>query len=147
MTICVIAVLSIIIKLPNYCLISIPLFTIGIMGSLFNKGYLYKTLIGLILWGIVICLFVVADGMLVVHSIINYILIFIAILLLAKFPVKKKLPIPAVLGDISFDIYLVHNKVLMALRVLLPIVPLFYFVGLMTVFSALFYLLRKKLSI
>ena len=55
--------------------------------------------------------------------------------------------VPFVVGDISFDIYLVHNKALMTLKVLLPVVPIYYFVGLSAVATILFYLIRKKLSL
>ena len=38
LTLCAIAVLQIVIGLADYSIISIPLFTIGILASIFNKG-------------------------------------------------------------------------------------------------------------
>ena len=136
--------------LGDYLTISIPLFTIGVIGSLYNNGETQKTFAYLGAWCVgIICLLIFRLGVstLLIYGLINYVTIFIAIFLLAKFPIKKKLVIPAVVGDISFDIYLVHNKALMALKVLLPVVPLYSFVGLSAAATILFYLIRKKLNL
>ena len=134
----------------DYKTISIPLFTIGVIGSLYNNGETQKTFAYLGAWCAgIICLLILLSGVstLLIYALINYVTIFVAIFLLVKFPIKKNLVVPFVVGDISFDIYLVHNKALMTLKVLLPVVPLYYFVGLSAVATVLFYLIRKKLSL
>ena len=145
-----IAVALLFLQMRDYQTISIPLFTIGVIGSLYNNGETHKTFAYLGAWCFcIICLLILLSGVstLPIHALINYVTIFIAIFLLAKFPIKKKLVVPAVVGDISFDIYLVHNKALMALKVLLPVVPLYSFVGLSAAATILFYLIRKKLNL
>ena len=150
MTAAAIAVTLLILRIGDFTIISIPLFTVGVISSLYNKGETQKTFAYLGAWCVgIICLLILLSGVstLQIHVLINYVTIFIAIFLLAKFPVKKKLVVPAVVGDISFDIYLVHNKALMALKVLLPVVPLYSFVGLSAAATILFYLIRKKLNL
>lgn len=150
LTVGAIAVALLLLQMRDYQTISIPLFTIGVIASLYNNGETQKTFAYLGAWCVgIICLLILLSGVstLLIHVLINYVTIFIAIFLLAKFPVKKKLVVPAVVGDISFDIYLVHNKALMALKVLLPVVPLYSFVGLSAAATILFYLIRKKLNL
>ena len=144
-----ITVALLLLQMRDYHTISIPLFTIGVIGSLYNKGEIQRTFIYLGTWcaGVMILVLLLGAKTLTINALINYVLFFFAIYLLAKFPIKKKLVVPAVVGDISFDIYLVHNKALMTLKVLLPVVPLYYFVGLSAVATVLFYLIRKKLSL
>ena len=145
-----IAVTLLILRMGDFTIISIPLFTVGVISSLYNKGETQKTFAYLGAWCAgIICLLILLSGVstLLIHALINYVTIFVAIFLLVKFPIKKNLVVPFVVGDISFDIYLVHNKALMTLKVLLPVVPLYYFVGLSAVATILFYLIRKKLSL
>ena len=145
-----IAVALLLLQMGDFHTISIPLFTIGVIGSLYNNGETQKTFAYLGAWCAgIICLLILLSGVstLLIHALINYVTIFVAIFLLVKFPIKKNLVVPFVVGDISFDIYLVHNKALMTLKVLLPVVPLYYFVGLSAVATVLFYLIRKKLSL
>ena len=150
LTAAAIAVTLLILRMGDFTIISIPLFTVGVISSLYNKGETQKTFAYLGAWCAgIICLFILLSGIstLLIHALINYVTIFVAIFLLVKFPIKKNLVVPFVVGDISFDIYLVHNKALMTLKVLLPVVPLYYFVGLSAVATVLFYLIRKKLSL
>ena len=150
LTAAAIAVTLLILRMGDFTIISIPLFTVGVISSLYNKGETQKTFAYLGAWCAgIICLLILLSGVstLLIHALINYVTIFVAIFLLVKFPIKKNLVVPFVVGDISFDIYLVHNKALMTLKVLLPVVPLYYFVGLSAVATILFYLIRKKLSL
>ena len=150
LTAAAIAVTLLILRMGDFTIISIPLFTVGVISSLYNKGETQKTFVYLGAWCAgIICLLILLSGVstLLIHALINYVTIFVAIFLLVKFPIKKNLVVPFVVGDISFDIYLVHNKALMTLKVLLPVVPIYYFVGLSAVATILFYLIRKKLSL
>lgn len=150
LTAAAIAVTLLILRMGDFTIISIPLFTVGVISSLYNKGETQKTFAYLGAWCAgIICLLILLSGVstLLIHALINYVTIFVAIFLLVKFPIKKNLVVPFVVGDISFDIYLVHNKALMTLKVLLPVVPIYYFVGLSAVATILFYLIRKKLSL
>lgn len=78
-----------------------------------------------------------------VHSIINGIVIanLIAICSYKEISIK----IPAVLGTISFDLYLIHNKVLMSLKGNLDYVSIWAFLFLTITCSAVFYQFRTKL--
>lgn len=149
LTAAAIAVTLLILRMRDYNIISIPLFTVGVISSLYNKGEIQRTFIYLGTWcaGVMILVLLLGAKTLTINALINYVLFFFAIYLLAKFPIKKKLVVPAVVGDISFDIYLVHNKAFMALKVLLPVVPLYSFVGLSAAATILFYLIRKKLNL
>ncbi len=147
LTLCAIAVLQIVIGLADYSIISIPLFTIGILASIFNKGQTRQTLIYLVVWSIFISLYLLGNWALMIHALFNYAFIFAAILILALFPIRKTWAVPSIIGDISYDIYLVHNKVLVALKFLFPIVPLYWFVGLSIIATGLFYLIRKALKL
>ena len=149
LTAAAIAVTLLILRMRDYNIISIPLFTVGVISSLYNKGEIQRTFIYLGTWcaGVMILVLLLGAKALTINALINYVLFFFAIYLLAKFPIKKNLVVPFVVGDISFDIYLVHNKALMTLKVLLPVVPLYYFVGLSAVATVLFYLIRKKLNL
>lgn len=144
-----IAAAFLLIQMKDYQIISIPLFALGVISSLYNNGKIQKALVYFGIWciGVMILVFLLGSKTLPIHTLINYVFICIAILLLAKFPIKKQIAIPAVVGDISFDIYLVHNKILCVLKVLLSVVPLYYFVGLSVIATILFYLIRKRLNI
>ena len=148
LTLCTIATVLLLLKMPDYCLLSIPMFTIGVLASIFNTNKAQMTGVFLILWGLTMCLlFFCMESSYVIHTLIVYSFVFMALWLIAKFPLKKQLPVPSIINEISFDIYLVHNKVLWTLKLLLPIVPLYYFAGLAVPFVLLFYRVRKKLNL
>ncbi len=128
----------------DYMSISVPLFSIGVILST-RREQSDKTLlltIGLCLL-ILLCQIPFLYMELWVHSAIN--IFFVASIVLI-FTIKNiTLKIPAILGAISFDLYLVHNKVLMVLNNNMEVAPLLLFLVLTLLATSLFYLLRSKI--
>ena len=78
----------------------------------------------------------------IIHLLINYILVSSGIILMAFYDVEPP-TMPQWMRNTSYDIYLVHNKVLMLLRPVYTTVPLWLFIGLTALFTRLFYQIRK----
>lgn len=105
--------------LGSYTSLSIPIFSVGIIASLYKEkyylGYYNFSLIYLsvfCVFSIVYCFIVCHSGALAIHSIINYFLI--GILILTITISSPSIAFPALLGEISFDIYLIHKKIITA---------------------------------
>lgn len=82
----------------------------------------------------------------IIHLLINYILVSSGIILMAFYDVEPP-TMPQWMRNTSYDIYLVHNKVLMLLRPVYTTVPLWLFIGLTALFTMLFYQIRKLMHI
>lgn len=81
------------------------------------------------------------------HVLANYPSVLALMLLLPVVPAGWCKHVPRLVADTSYDIYLVHGKVFMTLRALLPVVPLWMFLSMTLVCVMLFYSLRKSLKI
>jgi peptidoglycan/LPS O-acetylase OafA/YrhL len=133
----------------DYQSISIPIFFIGILASIYKEKLFGKLHLIAIITIIAAILEAVALNLahctyaLVAHTLFNY----IAIALLIEFFTIKNIRwrVPAFIGAISFDIYLVHNKVLMLLWAIYDFLPLYSVLTITLVSSLVFYLLRTKL--
>lgn len=137
-----------------FSVISIPLFYVGVIASL-NKDFSRSVLLPASL--LVSALFTfawsafIADSLpLSLHALINHVVLAILIALFSVYTIR--INTPALLGIVAFDVYLVHNKVLMLLKThpLMESSP-FVFLGcfaLLTVLATLcFYSIRKFLKI
>lgn len=119
----------------RYSIISIPMFMVGVVASackqtnvrMFNLSlvvlglsFLFVTAVSCIMSGGVVRLNMVG------HTAVNYIVV--ALFLTACTIWKFHINTPKFITEISFDVYLVHNKVLVLCKSLLPIIPLWIFV-------------------
>ena len=84
--------------------------------------------------------------MMTFHIMFNYIFILPILVFFAYFRITMP-KIPSWIGGTSFDVYLVHNKVLMSLRYFLGAVPLWAFAVVTLIATIIFYGLRKHLKI
>lgn len=96
----------------DWAAISIPLFYIGTLASV-NKSIPYKgILLPLIGVSVLVCgasLFFFSKE-LAAHAFINYVMMIGLFLILLHSSWSKRIKCPVIMGAISFDIYLVHNK-------------------------------------
>lgn len=124
--------------------ISIPFFTLGILISKFR--YDKRIFLGLMF---VVCIviaivsYLMLDNALAYHSIINSVCILI--LFVPLFIKSIDIKISNIFGLLSFDLYLVHNKVLMALKDNLEIVDVWIFISLSIVSTLVFLTFRNKI--
>ncbi len=99
--------------------VSVPVFTCGILVAEFNKRISDKiifysfTVIAIIcllgLWG--------RDNHILLHGVINYLLIILWLLVSYFFSIQIK-GFPAFLTNCSYDVYITHKKVLLAMNIL-----------------------------
>lgn len=123
--------------------ISIPFFYLGIVISLINTQKHSSSIVFLCLLVISILLVSIFDRQLAIHGLIN---VFAVSILIILFSVKQiDFRFPAVLGIISFDLYLVHNKVLMVLTDGNSYFSLLSFVAIAFILTYLFFGIRTKL--
>lgn len=133
----------------DFCIISIPLFTIGVLASLHSKSVTNIVLPSCMIWFVVLCvlLYVVGSSSLLKNIFVNYVFIGLLILILSKFALVTMPKIPLLISNISFDIYLVHGKVLTLLEYKIQTITLIAFLSLTILFSLLFFRLRSSLNI
>lgn len=126
----------------GYMSYSIPMFYVGIVLSVSKKiGYnavvlsigllTLNLLIGLAIFGRLIPLIVVT--------------LVIASLIITFSSIKIDISIPAFLAAMSFDLYLVHYKVLWSLKSNIDYVPFIYYIAIAVITTVSFYLFRTKL--
>lgn len=140
--------------LGYYCPISIPIFTTGILASYykdkthlkwFNHSLIYLIASLFVVVGYSIYIQNQVSGYsLAVHAIINYIAIALLIVIFTNF--SPRIAFPVLLGEISFDIYLIHKKIITANYSLSgDLIELWTWVALTILFTFSFVLLRKTL--
>lgn len=123
--------------------ISIPLFYFGILISLVNSTkssthIALSCIFTLLIFGFVLFL----KASYTINILIN---ISVIILLIIAFSIRKfDIKVPAILGLISFDIYLVHHKVIMVMRENGEPISLLNLLLMVSITSFMFYLLRTK---
>lgn len=137
---------------PVFCTISVPLFFIGVLLAeysdaicqFFHKWWSY--LLGLVLFTVIIG--IGRHQAMVYHAMFNYILIFIALAFLSYYSVNIS-NVPKWMGNFSFDVYLVHNKVLTIYKTCWPVAELSPWLFLIASFIAsfIFYRIRLLLKI
>lgn len=149
MTIAVVAIVWCV--FPIYCTISVPMFVLGIMtsNSVDTSLSLRKLILNVLVWGTLVCTYLLACETiaLCIHAAINYMFIVVAILVLYKIPIIIKAKPKLLFATISFDLYLVHGKVLDILRCTMDNITLVDFMAYTFVFVLAFYMLRVKLKI
>lgn len=134
--------------LQIYTAISIPMFSLGVLASMNKDRVLVQvneTLISLTIVAILqTALLIFIDSLaMAMHSLVNYVCIALMIYVLSIYKLSAaKIPL---IGYISFDLYLVHNKVLMILKSTIFPVPLPYFIVITAIATTLFYLIRTKI--
>lgn len=149
MTIAVVAIVWCV--FPIYCTISVPMFVLGIMTSncVDTSLSLRKLILSVLGWGTLVCVYLLVyeTKALCLHAVINYMFIAVAILVLYKIPIVIKAKPKLLFATISFDLYLVHGKVLNILKCTMDNITLVDFIAYTFVFVLAFYMLRVKLKI
>lgn len=121
--------------------ISLPLFYLGVLIGDYSEGtrkvcsnltFMFVALLFLL-----IVSYVGRHDAMVLHALFNYIVVLIAVTFLAVYKIVVP-TIPAYVGQSSFDVYLVHNKVIMSLRHFYGGFPIWSFV-LATVISTIMF--------
>lgn len=129
--------------LADYTSISVPFFFLGVLLSINKKNQGVILAISLLIVITIVEFASYENQALVKHSAINAFAL--ALLILACSIRKIELRIPSVITVLSFDIYLIHNKVLMAMKANTEIVELLPFIILTIIATIGFYLFRTKL--
>lgn len=132
------------IEMVPYEAISILYFTLGVQLSISHISKAKDLIIpGSILLIVIASSFCFLEFNLAIHSLLNAILIGLFILI---FTIKRvELKIPSILAILSFDLYLTHHKVLMALKDNSGSVELWSFCILTMAVTVIFYLFRTKI--
>lgn len=128
-----------------YAPLSVPLFGLGVFASIYKDvswKYFNITFIPLLFCAIVTVL-VTGLNALALHALINYCTIGCMLILFTRY--RLTIPGTVLFGAVSFDIYLVHDKVLMGMKAEMANGSLLCFVGLTLIATILFYLLRTKI--
>ena len=129
----------------EYQAISIPLFGIGAFASYYKHKIVRRLHLSLLPLAACCALSALLHGDSGITALLlqNYGFVGIMIFVCSNF--ELKLPKVPLLGDLSFDIYLVHNKILeYTFRFQGCGLPLGWFAALTLVFSGAFYLLRTR---
>lgn len=127
---------------PFEC-ISVPFFTLGIFASrarLDRQTFLRLMTVACLL--IMLFSFLLLERKLALHSILNAICI--PAIFIPLFIRSYDIKIPAFSAMLSFDLYLVHNKVLMTLKDNMDMVGIWTFVGLSFIATVAFFVFRNK---
>lgn len=129
---------------------SIPIFTIGVLISDFDKQLIRYILNHYIFASLLILIVALAipfrSADIVPHVIINYLIILAIIKLFAHVTISVT-GLPKWLSPQSFNVYLVHNKVLMFGNALMPVVNFVVYIGVVIAVTVLFSIVRKVLQI
>lgn len=131
----------------TFSIISIPVFTIGVISSLCKER-------SNVVWThtIVYTLFMtyfiyVWDSAYALQTFLNWLFILIFLFIFSKWSVDIKTKQSSIVGIVSFDIYLVHNKVLTVLKCSDVNMNICSYCMWVAIFTCFFYFLRKSLKI
>ncbi len=135
--------------LGYYTPLSIPIFSVGILASIYkhkNYGIINYSLI-YVLAGMVFsagyCIVIHNSPALAVHSIINYVCIAVLIVLLTRF--NPKIIFPVILGEASFDVYLIHKRVIESYMAIVDeLINIWLWIGITIIATSVFVLIRKQ---
>lgn len=132
----------------SYNALSVPMFALGVYTSLHKEVVDWKVKSPLVVVIIVGCLQTLlmhtmcgtASG---IHTCCNFIFVAAMIYLFSIAEIRMtRVPL---IGAISFDLYLVHNKVLMTLKTMMFPVPLYLFALTTIIATIIFHLIRTKI--
>lgn len=106
-------------RIAPFASVSVPVFTCGILVAEFNKWFSDKIIFYSFTIIAIICTlaFLGKDSNILLHGVINYLLIISWLLMSYFYPVQIK-GIPAFFVNCSYDVYITHKKVLLAMNVL-----------------------------
>jgi len=127
----------------------IPLFSVGVISALYNDKFYRCFNIAFI--PLIISLIILSIAFLyyprfianIGHSIVDYAMVSTILMVFSIF--KPSLKLPTVLGAITFDIYLVHFKILEIFKASDLDLSIAAFLAVTAVVSIGFYLLRTRL--
>ncbi len=132
----------------NWCAISIPIFTLGIVIVEYNEKIcrmMHSR--GVVIWLMFITalmgLLYLAFGNLYAHALINYWTITAVVMMCAYWTITISLP--TWVGGISYDIYLTHNKVINFLRPVYGFIPFHHFIVGTVITAVASYAIRKTI--
>lgn len=129
--------------------ISVPLFFFGVAVGEFNilrKVFSKIWILSILVICVAVLCFVNRHNMLAIHGLFNYFVVIISLWLCSKW--KFSIPkLPIYISNTSFDVYLVHNKVLIISRALLPVVPVWEFILATLIVTIVFYKIRTLLKV
>lgn len=128
--------------------LSVPLFYIGMLLSLNKNNPVKGVILPLFDMGAFTCSvsYLFGGRYLLVHAFINYAFILLFLLLLPIF--SEKLPSfrhSAMLGNFSFDLYLVHNKIIYVMMKSMNYIPAGLWISVTLLTAYLFFIFRKRI--
>ncbi len=134
----------------HFAPLSVPLFGLGVFASHYknkNYGCFNAAFIPLVLCLTATVAIVAATGIksTVYHVAGNYFVIGAMLLLFTRFRISIPVQRTILLGALSFDLYLVHNKILTLLKYRMDVVTFCNFLALTAVATLMFHLLRMKI--
>lgn len=131
----------------SFATISIPLFAVGVFVAEKSDwiGVHLVPFAAVSLAAILLAGFILRHDMLMVHAAINFAAIWLVVVLLTVFNVSLRLP--KWVGEVSFDVYLTHNKVILVAEALMLSQSLVVFLVCTAAVAALSFGLRKLLKL
>lgn len=144
----VLAYVIVFVTLHDWCALSVPMFSIGVLVSDYNK-ILYKFIhgYGVLLWLVIITVIMAGlyhvYGNLYAHALFNYYVVTAIVAFCAFWSPSFK--IRGWIGDFSYDIYLTHNKLIQLLKPNGELIGLHIFIIGTVVFSTASYTIRHFL--
>ena len=134
----------------DWCAIAIPMFTLGVIISDYNRlsfDTLKSKWIIIILLAITILytILYVLLGNLYFKALFNWYVIILLLIICVFYRIDVK--IPSWMGEISYDIYITHNKVINYLRPMCAYIGFWNFTLITAIVSSLVYILRKLFKI
>lgn len=148
MSVTVLAYIIVFVTLHDWCALSVPMFTVGVLVADYNKKF-YKIIhgYGVLLWLVLITVIMAGlfhlFGNLYAHALFNYYVVTAIVAVCAFWSPSFK--IRGWMGDYSYDIYLTHNKLIQMLKPNGELIGLHIFIIGTIVFSTASYTLRHVL--
>jgi len=134
----------------DWAAISIPLFSLGIVVADYNKpcshiANSWRIFVVLLIITIIMGLLFVWQGNLYAHSLMDYYVIIALMVVCARYNIK--ITSPSWMGNISYDIYITHNKVINYLKPIYNYIGLHHFIVGAVIAATASFTLRKLFRI
>ena len=103
----------------TFSILALPMFSIGVTASLCNDSArnMWKVYSSIIGWGAAIILFTgIWESQYAKYALLDYVFIFIFMLVFTMWSIDIRSKLSPMAGIVSFDLYLVHNKVLTIMK-------------------------------
>ncbi len=103
----------------TFSILALPMFSIGVTASLCNDSArnMWKVYSSVIGWGAAIILFTgIWESQYAKYALLDYVFIFIFMLVFTTWRIDIRSKLAPMAGIVSFDLYLVHNKVLTVMK-------------------------------